>query len=106
VETIQGKQKILTDNFTLWCKKLNHLTDEEFKRGVDQVEYNIREAAKFADDIWPPSYAAFLGYCEKPHGHQAYKSFKPVPRITDKNMINRRKKAGRLELGKMRSMFE
>lgn len=50
------------------------MTDEAWKRGFHQLEFLVKEAAIQGEDVWPPSYAGFLGYCEKPHGEIAHKN--------------------------------
>jgi hypothetical protein len=91
--------------FLLWCRKLEHLTDDDFRRGFEQIEFLVKEAARQGDEIWPPSYAGFLGYCEKPHGTQAHKYF-PRTGLPDKTAREREREIGRNEVKKLQSMFE
>jgi len=51
----------LTEDFKLWCWKLNELTPEQFKQGVEMMEYQEMEGRKTGDETWPPSYAGFIG---------------------------------------------
>lgn len=68
-----------SENFKLWCRKLDNLSDEDFARGFEQLEFMLKEAGREGRELWPPSYAEFLGYCEKPVGAAiaAYKPFMP-----------------------------
>lgn len=94
-----------SENFLLWCKKTANLSDDDWKRGFSAIEYRLKEAGRQGDTLWPPSYAEFLGYCEKPHGEAAYKSFQkrlPVP----PEFESKRKKAARKEIDSMMGMFE
>jgi len=50
-----------TEDFKLWCWKLNDLTPEQFKQGVEMMEYQEMEGRKTGDETWPPSYAGFIG---------------------------------------------
>jgi hypothetical protein len=50
----------LTEDFKLWCWKLNNLTPEQFKQGVEMMEYQEMEGRKTGDETWPPSYAGFI----------------------------------------------
>lgn len=71
----RNENKKYTANFLLWCRKTEHIDDEGFKRGFDRLETDVREAGRQGDESWPPSYAAFVGYCEPPVGYAAHKPF-------------------------------
>lgn len=101
---IKHKNGQYTQEFLLWCRKLEGLTDEQYQRGFYQLEFLVREAAKLGDEAWPPSYAGFLGYCETPHGEISHKLF-PKLALPDKTAQERAKKAGEAELEKMKGLF-
>jgi len=96
-----------SQNFLLWCRKLSDLTEPQFKRGMDHVEYRIRLAAASDSKTYPPSYAEFDGFC-KPAGQTA--AYKPVPSVLDpkNNLLEsdaakaERKRKGREGIAKMR----
>lgn len=90
--------------FLLWCRKLEQLTDAEYQRGFMQLEFLVREAARQGDELWPPSYAGFLGYCEKPHSEQAHRYFSQQA-LPDTTAQERAKAAGNREIRKMRALF-
>ncbi|MEW5248896.1 hypothetical protein [Microbulbifer discodermiae] len=91
-------------NFLLWAQKTAHLNDAAWKRGFDRLEFMVREAGRQGDEVWPPSYAAFLGMCEKPHGEMAHKLFKPLA-LPDKAAQERSRSIGSKTLGDLKSMF-
>ena len=93
-----------TANFLLWCRKLEHLSDEDFKRGFDQIEYLVRDAARQGDEIWPPSYAGFIGYCERPFGAKAHKPFKQLA-LQDKTAVEAARAEGKKQLDHLKSLF-
>lgn len=88
------------DQFALWCRKLNHLTDDQFRRGMERVEYNVREAAKLGEKSWPPNYLEFSGYCERLPGEQAWRRYArrlPEP----KSLRQKRRERGMAECAKI-----
>lgn len=101
-----------SNEFLLWCRKLEGLTDAEYQRGFARLEYLVREAGRKGEDLWPPSYAGFLGYCEPPIGQRSYKLFPsnidpkaPPLALPDKAAQERARKAGTVELEKLRGFF-
>jgi len=67
-----------TEDFKLWCWKLNNLTPAQFRQGVEMMEYQEREGRKTGDETWPPSYAGFIGLATMNIG-QRKGTFKPLP---------------------------
>lgn len=62
----QGELDVESYNFSLWCEKTEHLTNEDWARGIKRCEYDLTYAAKIGDDsVWPPCYAEFIGFCEE-----------------------------------------
>lgn len=92
--------------FLLWCLKTAHLTDEDWARGFREVEFRVREAARMGDEIWAPSYAAFLGYCEKPVGAPAHRYFDRSAALEDKTAKERRRQLGLENCSKLLGMFD
>lgn len=95
----------LTPNFLLWCRKTEHLKGPDWVRGFEQLEWRVREAGRLGEEEWPPSYAAFVGYCEPPVGSQAHKVF-PKALPEPKEVIHRRKQQGREYCARLMSMFD
>src|SRR5690606_1671706 len=93
-----------SEEFLLWCRKLQGLSDEEYRRGFYQLEYKVRESARQGEEEWPCSYAGFIGHCSLPHGQRAHRRFQQ-PRLPDKTAQERAAAAGAAELDKMRSLF-
>lgn len=91
--------------FLLWCRKLESLSDEQYQRGFYMLEHKVREAARLGEDEWPPSYAGFLGYCERPHGAIAHRRFTQA-QLPDKTAQEKARKAGAEELDKLKGMFD
>lgn len=73
----------LTEDFKLWCWKLDHLTPEQFKQGVELMEQQERDARRTGDESWPPSYAGFIGLATMQTGARpgTYKKL-PPPQLT------------------------
>lgn len=90
--------------FRVWFDAVKHLTDEQWKRGVDRVQSNIREAAKIGDESWPPSFEEFVTYATE-NRNSAHKYFMrglPEP----KEVKEARKERGREECKKLLSIFD
>ena len=95
----------LSHSFLLWCRKTEGLTDDMWRRGFDTLEYRVREAGRYGDEIWPPSYAEFVGYCEPPAGYAAHKKF-PVGLPEPKSVREKRYEIGRQKCGDLlRNLF-
>lgn len=48
-----------SDQFDLWAWKLDDLTAEDFKRGMDGLERRAEQCYRDGEEMWPPSYAEF-----------------------------------------------
>ena len=90
-----------TQNFIFWAKKIGHLEDRQYQRGMRLVESMVKDAARTNEVLWPPTYAEFLGYCEfvAPE-HQVRKP----PALPDKSAQERAKVVGRQTLDALRAM--
>lgn len=69
-----------SDQFELWCRKLDDLTVDDFKRGMEGLEKRAEQEYRQGAEMWPPSYAEFraLAFPESGHDTQAHKLFKPL----------------------------
>lgn len=92
--------------FLLWCRKLEGLSDEEYQRGFHMLEHKVREAARQGDEEWPPSYAGFIGLCEKPVGSQAHRIFDRSRALEDKTEKERQRQVGIAQCSELLGMFD
>lgn len=91
---IENKPGEYAFNFLNWVRKTQSLTDDQWRRGMEHVEWSVREAARQGEPRpWPPSYAEFIGYCETPPGSAMYRLHEPR-RLPDKSARDRSKKLG------------
>jgi len=69
------KKGIYTETFELWCRKLDGLTVDDFKKGMEGLESKAEESYRLGDEMWPPSYAEFraLAFPKSDRDSQAYK---------------------------------
>lgn len=61
--TRNGKEEY-SDNFNLWCRKTEHLEDEDWARAFESVELEIIAKKGEGKEAWPPSYAEFLFFAK------------------------------------------
>lgn len=94
-----AQQGVVTDIFILWCQKLEDLDEDGFKRGMYAME--SRQSLMYAEgrEMWPPSYAEFIGLCKEPEPEKtenwaAYKHFDSSKAIEDKTAKEERYKKG------------
>jgi hypothetical protein len=52
-------KEIYSEQFDLWGWKLDDLTAEDFKRGMDGLERRAEQCYRDGEEMWPPSYAEF-----------------------------------------------
>lgn len=101
---IVDDQGAYTQTFLLWCRKLEGLTGNEFKRGFDMLEERAKRAGQLGDEYWPPSYAEFVGLCTANWQTAAHKRFFDEPlALEDKTTIELRKARGREQMAKLRA---
>jgi len=67
-----------SSTFELWCTKLDGLDVYAFKRGVESLESYITNNVILDREVWPPSYAEFIGHCKK-HSNPCHKLYKGLP---------------------------
>lgn len=48
-----------SEQFDLWAWKLDDLTAEDFKRGMEGLEKRAEQCYRDGEEMWPPSYAEF-----------------------------------------------
>ena len=94
------------ENFIRWAEELKGFDDDCWKRAYKRIEYDIRDAAKMGEDIWPPSSVAVLAYAEPPICSQMYKTFDRAKGIEDQTAKAHRKEVGAKECGNILSMFD
>ena len=81
------------------------LTADEWRRGFEVLEQEIREAERTGDEFWPPSYPAFIEKCQSRVNNKMYKTFPKNLQIEDKTAKEKRREQGRNECQKLLSMF-
>ncbi len=92
-------------NFILWCKKTAHLSEKQWRNGFEKLEFEVQEAGRRGKQVWPPSYAEFIGMCEIDPGASAHKLF--VPRLPEpKEVKSERKEKGRQRMDSIKSLFD
>ena len=90
--------------FRVWFDAVKDLSDEQWRRGVDRIEKNIREKAKIGDESWPPSYEEFIAYATE-HRNRAHKYFAPsLPQPPE--IRSKRKRLALESLDKIKSMLD
>ena len=99
----------VSDTFILWCQKLEGLSEDDLKRGLYALE--ARQSRMYADgqEMWPPSYAEFIGLCKEPPKEDscaAHKPFSNTLAIEDETAKKKRFELGEKECGKILSLFD
>ena len=61
---IKGGDGMPSDNYLLWCEKLDGLTGEQIKHGLEALESRLEASALEGKELWPPCYAEFKGLCK------------------------------------------
>lgn len=102
-------QQQYTSRFLLWCRKTEHLTDAEFSGGVKIIESIVEESARLGEkDVWPPSYAAFVGYAKprasRDQGGAGY-YFRPETAIENKTAKERNQRIGNETVKNLRAFL-
>jgi hypothetical protein len=71
---------IYSEQFDLWCRKLDDLKLEDFKRGMEGLEKRAEEQYRLGAEMWPPSYAEFraLAFPKTDRDAIAHKPFERV----------------------------
>lgn len=93
-----------SEAFLLWCRKCDGLTPKQFKFGMEQLESRATKAAQRGSEMWPPSYAEFIGIATESWETKAHKPY-AAPALPDKAAQGRARKAGAMALNDMKSLF-
>ena len=102
----EGELDVRSYGFKLWCEKTDDLGDDQWLRALNRCEKDLINAGKEGREMWPPSYAEFIGFAQPekaPSG--AYRVFAPALPISD-DMKASRKAAAEKGCQKLMSMFE
>jgi hypothetical protein len=94
---------IHSPTFLLWCQKLSGLRLGEFKSGWAVLEKRVENAGREGKDLWPPTYAEFLGMCTRNHETRAHVPFKPESALEDLGAKEAAKEAGAQAIADMRA---
>lgn len=103
-------QNEYTGRFLTWCKKLEHLTDDEFACAFKHIEWKVRESARLGEkDVYAPSYPAFIGFAKienrsRDEGGANY-YFRPETTLPDKTAEERNKKIGMRTLSNLKDLI-
>lgn len=83
-----------TETFKLWCVKLDQakMTVEGVAQGIKHLEEHIRDSIRSDNEVWPPSYAEFIGHCQKQKERGKLWKSLPRPTMTDEQKKERMKK--------------
>jgi hypothetical protein len=98
---------IYSEQFDLWAWKLDDLTPENFKAGMEGLEKRAEDEYRSGNEMWPPSYAEFraLAFPASNRDTLAHKPFNKLA-LPDMTSISKAKQVGRSELDKMREMLD
>lgn len=92
---------IHSQTFQLWCKKLHGLTEQEFAYGMKKLEERATALFQQGEEMWPPSYAEFIGLCSEPKTCPAHKYFEPTKKLEDKTAREKRRQLGQEQCSKL-----
>lgn len=60
----EGEFSIDSDKVKLWAEETKHLTDDQWRNGIEVVKDKVKACGAKGVDPWPPSYIEFVGMCE------------------------------------------
>ena len=60
-----GLSEMDNPKFVTWCRKLQYLSLDQFKRGFENIEEAKAVAAQNNKPCYTPDYASFIGYTRK-----------------------------------------
>ena len=100
-------KNIYSDQFKLWCRKLDDLELENFQTGMAGLEKRAEDEYRNGVEMWPPSYAEFraLAFPESGRDTQAHKYFDRIA-LPDKTAQEKARAAGKCELDRLMEMFK
>lgn len=104
----------LTQNFLLWCRKTESLTNEQWAKGFEVLEKQVEKQSSNGETPWPPTYAEFIGLCKCHEGERegayggAHKLFYPNGRQLPEpqEYRSRRKQRGIEAIKDIKQLFE
>lgn len=100
------EQNIHTDTFYLWCRKLRGLSAEQIAYGMERIEGMAGEAFASGREMWPPSYAEFIGLCNQKYETAAHKYFDRSHALENKTLKESRNELGRRKCAElMQNLF-
>ena len=94
------------------------MTDDEWARGVNALEVRVADEAAKGEQMWPPTYAEFVGICKPPTKAEGEKrgSYNDFFARDENGLAiqlpepieyrTKRKKAGESSLNKLMGMFD
>lgn len=102
------QKKIYSETFDLWCRKLDGLTVDDFKRGMEGLEAKAEESYRLGEEMWPPSYAEFraLAFPKTDRDAIAHKPFERAGLPEPKEYRTKRYEQGISECQKLLAMFD
>ncbi len=89
----------------MWCQKTLTLTEKDFTYAFQRIEFEITQRKRDGEeDLWPPDYASFIGYSQRPHGEIAHRYF-PHLALPDKTAQERADAVGKVVINDLKNMF-
>ena len=102
----EGELDVRSYGFRLWCEKTESLEDGQWLKALGRCENDLISAGKEGREMWPPSYAEFIGFAQPEKAASgAYKVFAPALPISDE-MKASRKAAAKVGCKNLMSMFD
>lgn len=90
--------------FRLWCEKTEEIPRDDWIRGFDRCESDLRHSAKVGDECWPPSYAEFVGFCDAPKKPKYFFNGGLLPEPPE--LKEARMERGRAHMDKLKGIFD
>lgn len=102
------QKKIYSETFDLWCRKLDGLTVDDFKKGMEGLEAKAEESYRLGEEMWPPSYAEFraLAFPKTDRDAIAHKPFERAGLPEPKEYRTKRYEEGVKQCQDILSMFD
>lgn len=97
-----------SEGFKLWCRKLDDLKLEDFKRGMEGLEKRAEDEYRLGNEMWPPSYAEFraLAFPASTRDTIAHKPFEGKTLPEPKEYRSKRYEEGVKQTAALLSMFD
>lgn len=99
---------VYSEALRLWYRKLNDLTIDNFKCGMEGLEKKAEESYRLGGEMWPPSYAEFRALCF-PYADRDLMAHNVLPRrleIEDQTAKTKRYKEGVKQSAALLAMLE